>query len=124
MMSVSSNVLQIIAAIGLLNVWIFRFNKPTSYRGGSAKNLREEFAEYGLPVWSCYMVGAIKISCAFLFIIGIWFNLVVLPASIIVSFLMGVAVVMHLIIRDPFIKAVPALALLLITSTIVTFQMM
>lgn len=123
MMTVSSNVLQIIAAIGLLNVWIFRFNKPTSYRGGSAKNLKEEFAQYGLPVWCCYMVGAIKISSALLFIVGIWFNPVVLPASIIVTFLMGVAVIMHLIIRDPFIKALPALTLLVIVSSIVTIQM-
>jgi uncharacterized membrane protein YphA (DoxX/SURF4 family) len=117
-----SNILQIIASIGLLNVWIFRFNKATSYRGGSAKNLKEEFQEYGLPAWCCYMVGTIKVISAILFIIGIWFNPVVLPASIVVAYLMSVAVLMHLINRDPLMKAMPATTLLLITSAIAIFQ--
>ena len=46
---------QIIVALGLLNVWLLRFNKPTAYRGGKAVNLPGEFAAYGLPAWSCYL---------------------------------------------------------------------
>ncbi len=42
-------VLHVIVAVGLLNVWLLRYNKDTSYRGGSAKNLKDEFAAYGLP---------------------------------------------------------------------------
>jgi hypothetical protein len=124
MITTYSNILQVIAAIGLLNVWIFRFNKPTSYRGGSAKNLKEEFKEYGLAVWCCYMVGVLKVTSAILFIVGIWFTPVVLPSAVLVSFLMGVAVIMHLNIRDPLTKAMPAITLLLITSTITTLQML
>lgn len=123
MIATYSNILQIIAALGLLNVWIFRFNKLTTYRGGSAKNLKEEFQEYGLPVWCCYFVGVLKVVSAILFIVGVWFNSVVLPASILVSYLMSIAVIMHLIIRDPLKKAMPAITLLLITSVIATLQM-
>jgi uncharacterized membrane protein YphA (DoxX/SURF4 family) len=124
MIATYSNILQVIAAIGLLNVWIFRFNKPTNYRGGSAKNLREEFQEYGLPVWCCYLVGVLKVISAILFIVGIWFNPVVLPASIVVTYLMSIAVLMHLIIRDPLKKAMPAITLLTMASAIVAFQVM
>ena len=37
------NILKIIIGLGLLNVWIIRFNKTSSYRGGDAKNMIEEF---------------------------------------------------------------------------------
>ena len=36
-------ILQLVIAIGLINVWLFRFNKATEYRGGDAKNMKEEF---------------------------------------------------------------------------------
>jgi hypothetical protein len=48
---------QIVVALGLLNVWLLRANKPTSWRGGEAKNMLEEFRTYtdfrpGLCGWS------------------------------------------------------------------------
>jgi hypothetical protein len=54
------SVLTVIISLGILNVWLLRFNKPTPYRGGTAKNLKEEFAAYGLPVWFMWVVGASK----------------------------------------------------------------
>ena len=51
-----SQIAQVIVGLGLLNVWLVRFNKSTEYRGGAAANMREEFATYGLPVWFCYLV--------------------------------------------------------------------
>ena len=44
------SIAQLIIALGILNVWLLRFNKATIYRGGSAKNMKEEFATYGLPM--------------------------------------------------------------------------
>ncbi len=41
---------QVVVALGILNVWIIRFNRSTQYRGGGAQNMREEFQAYGLPV--------------------------------------------------------------------------
>ena len=34
--------IQLVIALGLLNVWLLRFHKSTAYRGGEAKNLIEE----------------------------------------------------------------------------------
>jgi len=55
-------VLQVVVALGLLNVWLVRAGKPTSYRGGNAGTMREEFAHYGLPGWAMYVVGTLKVA--------------------------------------------------------------
>ena len=34
--------IQIIIALGILNVWILRFGKATAWRGGDAQNMRQE----------------------------------------------------------------------------------
>ena len=41
-------ILQLIIPIGLINVWLLRFNKTTEYRGGNAKNMNEEYQYYPL----------------------------------------------------------------------------
>jgi hypothetical protein len=43
---------QIIIVLGPgFNVWVLRFGKETHWRGGTAKNLKEEFEAYGLPLF-------------------------------------------------------------------------
>ncbi len=44
-------IIQCLVALGLLNVWLLRFNRKTPYRdrGGSTASMREEFAAYGMP---------------------------------------------------------------------------
>ena len=54
---------QIVAALGIFNVWFVRFGKATSYRGGSARSLKEEFQVYGLPGWSVGVIGFLKVLC-------------------------------------------------------------
>ncbi len=112
-------VLQIIVAIGLLNVWLLRYSKDTSYRGGNAKNLKDEFAAYGLPSWAHYLVGALKISSALALIVGLWISSVGFYASILVAFLMLGALGMHFKIKDPLRKSVPALLILGMSLAIV-----
>jgi hypothetical protein len=99
---------QIIAALGLLNVWVFRFNRKTPYRGALSENLPSEFAAYGLPRWSLWVVGALKLACASVFLAGIWLPKVVLPASVLLTALMIGAVLMHMKVRDPLVRSVPA----------------
>ncbi len=108
--------LQIITALGLLNVWILRFNKSTSYRGGHAKNITEEFAVYGLPKWFCHLVGFLKISSAIALILGFWFPIVIKPTAGLVFTLMIGALAMHAKVKDPAKKYVPAFLVLLMTS--------
>jgi hypothetical protein len=105
-------ILQIIIALGLLNVWLLRYTKSTTYRGGNAKNLKDEFAVYGLPVWAHYAVGILKVSAAIALIAGVWISSITFFASLLVVFLMLGALGMHLKIQDPIKKSVPALAML------------
>ena len=105
-------VLQVVAALGLLNVWLLRFNQRTAYRGGSAGSMREEFAAYGLPVWFAYVIGTLKIGAALALLGGIWLPRLVLPAAALVCVLMLGALAMHIKIRDPLTKSLPALGML------------
>ena len=112
-------VLQLIVALGVLNVWLLRADKPSAYRGCNARNLREEFPAYGLPAASMYLVGAIKILLALALIAGLWFPLLVRPAAIGMGLMMLGAVAMHLKIKDPLQKSVPAAGVALLCALIV-----
>ena len=103
---------QIVVGCGLLNVWLLRFNKATAYRGGKASSMLEEFAAYGLPAWSCYLVGFLKVASAFALLAGLLYPVIILPAASIVAALMAGAIVMHLKVADPFKKSLPAISLL------------
>ena len=110
---------QVIVGCGLLNVWLLRFNKPTAYRGGSAANMLEEFAAYGLPAWSCYLVGFLKVASAFALLAGLLHPALVLPAAGVIAILMAGAVAMHLKVGDPFKKSLPALSVLILCGIII-----
>ncbi|MEX1110207.1 MAG: DoxX family protein [Chthoniobacterales bacterium] len=112
---------QIIVGCGLLNVWLLRFNKSTAYRGRAAANMREEFAAYGLPAWSCYLVGFLKVASAFALLGGLLPVLsgLVLPAAMLVAVLMAGALAMHVKVGDPFKRAVPALSVLVLCALII-----
>ncbi len=105
-------ILQFAAALGLLNVWLLRFNQRTGYRGGAAGSMVEEFAAYGLPVWFAYVIGSLKIGAALALIAGVWIPTLVLPAAALISILMLGALAMHIKIGDPFKKSLPALGML------------
>lgn len=115
-MKIVSLIIQIIVALGLLNVWLLRFNRPTPYRGGNSHSMPEEFAAYGLPKWVMYGIGALKVSCALCLIAGIWVKALVLPAAAVIAALMLGAIAMHLKIHDPLIKSVPAGTVLALTA--------
>ena len=104
--------LQIAAALGILNVWLLRFNRGTEYRGGMASNMSEEFVSYGLPLVAVYIVGFLKIVSAIGLLAGIFLPTLVVPSAILLAALMVGALGMHLKIKDPFKKSIPALAML------------
>ncbi|MDH3524207.1 MAG: DoxX family protein [Acidobacteriota bacterium] len=108
--------LQLVVALGLLNVWLLRRGRATSYRGGGSKTLKEEFAAYGLPDGAFYVVGALKVLSAAALIAGIWFPALVLPAAAVVAVLMVGALVMHVKVKDPAIKSLPAFLMLLMSG--------
>ena len=110
---------QIVAAAGLLNVWLLRANRPTAYRGAGASNMREEFAAYGLPAWMVVVVGVLKVAAALALIAGIWYRLLVLPAALLICVLMLGALAMHFRIHDPLRKSAPAAGMLALALVIV-----
>ena len=110
---------QILVGCGLLNVWLLRFNKATAYRGGKASSMLEEFAAYGLPAWSCYLVGFLKVASAFALLAGLLYPVLILPAASIVAALMVGAIAMHLKVADPFKKSLPALVMLTLSLLMV-----
>ena len=116
-------VLQLLISIGLINVWFFRFNKATQYRGGNAKNMREEFQAYGLPAWSMYLVGAAKVVIAVMLIVSIWFKELLVYNLLALAVLMIAAVLMHIKVKDPIKKSYPALSILFMIALILYFTM-
>jgi hypothetical protein len=113
-------VVQIVIALGILNVWLLRPGKATTWRGGAAKTMKEEFAVYGLPPWFMPLIGFLKISLAVLLIAGIWIPEVTQPAAIGMAILMLGAVSMHVKVKDPAQKSLPAFTMLVL-SLIVAF---
>lgn len=111
-------ILQLLVAGVLINVWVFRFNKGTDYRGKSARNMREEFAAYGLPGWFMWLVGTLKLTSAAALIFGIWLPEVIFSSAVVLLVLMTGAIAMHLRAGDPFVKFVPALVMLLLSVII------
>ena len=113
-------IINLIIALGILNVWLIRFNKKTSFRGGEAKNLKDEFKVYGLPEWMFFTVGFLKISLAILLIIGIWYKFLNIYTTISMAILMIGAIFMHYKVSDPFSKSLPAIGILImLLSTII-----
>ena len=104
--------LQIVAGLGIFNVWLLRFGQDTEYRGGNASNMREEFVVYGLPTVALYVIGFLKIVSAIGLIAGIFLPLLIAPSAILLAALMIGALVMHFKIKDPFKRSIPALIML------------
>ena len=101
-----ASVLQVVLALGLINVWLVRSGKATAFRGGVATNLRQEFAAYGLSDAVFYLVGALKLASA---------------VALLAALMLG-AIAMHLKVRDPILKSVPALAMLAMTATLAVMK--
>ena len=56
--------IKLVIALGIYNVWLLRSRKATNWRGGEAKNMKEEFEVYGLPGWFMNVVGLFKLLFA------------------------------------------------------------
>ncbi len=119
------SILQILIAFGLVNVWLVRSGRKTKYRGAGAQNMKQEFAVYGLPSWFMYIIGFFKMVIALVMIIGLFVPQIMypigFPALIVLSVLMLGALSMHIKVRDPFIKMLPALLMLAMAVLTICF---
>ncbi|SMG23843.1 DoxX family protein [Arenibacter troitsensis] len=113
---------KIIIFISIINVWFIRFNKPTPWRGGNSKSMKEEFETYGLSQIIMYIVGTMKVGLAVLLIISLWINDLSTPAAGAMGIFMLGAIAMHFKADDPNIKSFPALILFLLSIGIVVAE--
>ena len=115
-MEIVGGIAQVAAALWILNVWILRFNKETEYRGGDAKNMVEEFTNYGFPAKAVYLIGAVKISLSLLLIGGVWIDSVTRPAAAGLALIMLGAIGMHVRVGDRLKKSTPAISVFVLSA--------
>ena len=113
---------KIIIFISIINVWFIRFNKPTPWRGGDSKSMKEEFETYRLSPAIMYIVGTIKVTLAVLLLVSIWIKDLSTPAAGAMGIFMLGAIAMHFKADDPSIKSFPALILFLLSVGIVVAE--
>lgn len=114
-------VIQVVIAASIFNVWILRYGKPTNWRGGTAKNMKEEFEAYGLPEWFMKLIGFLKLALSVLLIAGIFVPALVKPAAIGMAVLMLGAIAMHIKVKDPLIKSIPAFTFLVLSIILIIY---
>jgi hypothetical protein len=103
---------QIIVALSIVIVWVFRF-----------PNVEKEFKQYGLNTLIRSIVGASKIALSTLLVAGIWYaDLVVIPAALL-AFFMVAAQYFHFKVGNPIQKRIPSLLLLLLCLFIVSVSL-
>ena len=121
MLKILNVCISLFVSILVTNVWLFRFNKETPYRGGNAKNMIEEFAAYGLDLNTMYLVGFLKIIASLGLIIGLLKTKISVYSSLLMAILMIGAIYFHFKISDPAIKYFPS-ALMLTCSVFIYFS--
>jgi hypothetical protein len=81
--------------------------------------MKEEFAAYGLPAWAVYVVGALKLSIALVLLVRVvapsMGQLLPTGALLLLAVLMLGALSMHIKVKDPLRKSLPALGMLALT---------
>ena len=100
-MNTSASVAQLIVALAVGFVWVFRFD-----------NIVKEFHQYGLSDLTRTMVGAAKIILATLLVVGIWYPALVLIPALLMGLLMVAAQYFHFKVNNPWSKHLPSLFLL------------
>ncbi len=102
---------KVIIAISIVIVWVFRWD-----------NIVKEFNEYGLADLTRNFVGASKIALSTLLITSIWYpGLAAIPA-LLMAFLMICAQFAHFKVKNPFVKHLPSLALLVLSLFIAAYH--
>ena len=98
-----SIIAQVIVALSIVYVWIFRFD-----------NIVKEFHQYGLSDLTRTIIGASKIALSTLLVAGIWYPDLVLIPALMIAFLMLSAQYFHFRVGNPWQKHIPSLFLLVL----------
>lgn len=96
-----------VLALSVAYVWIFRYD-----------NVVKEFRQFGLSDLTRNFVGATKIALATLLVAGIWFPSLVQIPSVLMGLFMISAQYFHFKIKNPLIKRLPSLILLILCAVV------
>jgi uncharacterized membrane protein YphA (DoxX/SURF4 family) len=99
--------LQALVAASVFFVWVVRY-----------ANIVQEFRQYGLPDWLRDLVGILKMTFSAMLLIGIERPRFAVVGGIGIAILMGAAVVTHLRMKNPVLKMLPSLTLLVLSAAI------
>ena len=102
-----SSLVQIVLALSVAYVWIFRYH-----------NVVKEFVQFGLHDLTRNFVGASKIALATLLVAGVWHPSLVQIPSVLMGLFMMSAQFFHFKVKNPFIKRLPSLILLILCAFI------
>ncbi len=120
-MEIFKVLLQFAIGLGVLNVWLLRFNKASKYRGVGASSMGEEFTLYGFPKPIMILVGALKLLFGAGLILGVFYAELIRPSAIGMAILMLGTVLVHLkAAHDDPTRLFPA-ALMLAFSLLILF---
>jgi hypothetical protein len=100
---------KIIVSASVYYVWIFRYF-----------NVVKEFNQFGLSDLTRNFVGATKITLSSLLIVSIWHPELLATSSILMGLLMIGAQYFHFKIKNPLIKHLPSLILLILCIFLTT----
>ena len=106
------NILLIVVSVTVITAWTYNINLDTTFRGGDATNMIEEFEAYGLNQTTMVVVGIFKVSCAIMLLFGLKYRKLILPAAGVMALFMIAAVYFHFSIADPIIPTAPSLLML------------
>lgn len=94
---------QVVVALSVAYVWIFRYH-----------NVVQEFKQFGLSDITRNLVGTSKIALSTLLVTGIWYTSLVLIPAMLMGLFMVSAQYFHFKNKNPFIKHLPSLILLIL----------
>lgn len=106
-----SLLLQIIVAVSVYYVWIFRYN-----------NVLAEFKQFGYSDVFRNFVGAAKMSISALLLLGLCYDEITLYAALGMAFFMLSAQLTHFRVKNSFIQRLPSLIFLIMSLFIAAFN--
>ena len=106
-----SIIAQIIVSISIIIIWVFRYD-----------NIVLEFKQFGISDLVRNIVGASKISLSTILVLGIYYEVPLVTASLLIAFLMVCAQAYHMNVKNPLKKYVPSGLLLLLSLFIAAYN--
>ena len=118
-MKIILKLLIVLVSLTVITAWTYNLNLDTTFRGGDATNMIDEFEAYGLNYTTMVVVGIFKVACALMLLFGLKYKKLILPASGVMTLFMIAAVYFHISISEPIIPTFASLLMLVSCISII-----